>query len=97
MLAKGHDFANLTLVIGLNLDNALFSYDFRASEDMFNVLTQVAGRAGRADKAGLVLLQTNYPDHPVYQFLKTMTSMVLLIIRLKSVRHTIYRPLLSMH
>lgn len=70
MLAKGHDFANLTLVIGLNLDNALFSYDFRASEDMFNVLTQVAGRAGRADKAGLVLLQTNYPDHPVYQFLK---------------------------
>lgn len=70
MLAKGHDFANLTLVIGLNLDNALFSYDFRASEDMFNIVTQVAGRAGRADKKGLVLLQTNYPNHPVYQFLK---------------------------
>ncbi len=70
MLAKGHDFPRLTLVIGLNLDNALFSYDFRASEDMFNILTQVAGRAGRADKAGLVLLQTNYPDHPVYQFLQ---------------------------
>lgn len=70
MLAKGHDFPRLTLVIGLNLDNALFSYDFRASEDMFNILTQVAGRAGRADKAGLVLLQTNYPDHPVYQLLQ---------------------------
>lgn len=69
MLAKGHDFPNLTLVIGLNLDNALFSYDFRASEDMFNILTQVAGRAGRAEKAGQVLLQTNYPAHPVYQFL----------------------------
>ncbi len=69
MLAKGHDFPNLTLVIGLNLDNALFSYDFRASEDMFNILTQVSGRAGRAEKSGKVLLQTNYPDHPVYQFL----------------------------
>ena len=69
MLAKGHDFANLTLVIGLNLDNALYSYDFRASEDMFNTLTQVAGRAGRAAKPGLVLLQTNYPDHPLYKFL----------------------------
>lgn len=70
MLAKGHDFPNLTLVIGLNLDNALFSYDFRASEDMFNIITQVSGRAGRADKIGGVLLQTNYPDHPVYKFLQ---------------------------
>lgn len=69
MLAKGHDFANLTLVIGLNLDNALFSYDFRASEDMFSTLTQVAGRAGRRDKPGQVLLQTHYPDHPLYHFL----------------------------
>lgn len=69
MLAKGHDFANLTLVIGLNLDNALYSYDFRASEDMFNTLTQVGGRAGRANKSGLVLLQTHYPAHPVYNFL----------------------------
>ncbi|MEN9947046.1 MAG: hypothetical protein RLZZ293_1432 [Pseudomonadota bacterium] len=70
MLAKGHDFANLTLVIGLNLDNALFSYDFRSTEQMFSTLTQVSGRAGRATKAGEVILQTNYPDHPVYQFLK---------------------------
>ncbi len=69
MLAKGHDFANLTLVIGINLDNALYSYDFRASENMYSTLTQVAGRAGRADKKGLVLLQTNYPDHPIYNFL----------------------------
>lgn len=70
MLAKGHDFPDLTLVIGINIDNALFSYDFRASEDMFNILTQVTGRAGRAEKSGQVILQTNYPDHPVYQFLQ---------------------------
>ncbi len=70
MLAKGHDFPNLTLVVGINIDNALFSYDFRASEDMFNILTQVTGRAGRAAKPGQVILQTNYPDHPVYQFLQ---------------------------
>ena len=69
MLAKGHNFANLTLVIGLNLDNALFSYDFRASENMFHVLTQVSGRAGRTQKKGMVLLQTNYPDHPIYKFI----------------------------
>jgi primosomal protein N' (replication factor Y) len=70
MLAKGHDFAKLTLVIGLNLDNALFSYDYRASEDMFNGLTQIAGRAGRAATPGKVLLQTNYSGHPLYQFLQ---------------------------
>lgn len=70
MLAKGHDFPNLTLVIGLNLDNALFSYDFRASEDMFNIITQVSGRAGRGTKKGEVLLQTNYPEHPVYKFIQ---------------------------
>lgn len=71
MLAKGHDFPNLTLVVGLNLDNALFSYDFRASEDMFNIITQVAGRAGRSYKKGEVYLQTNYPDHPVYKFIQS--------------------------
>lgn len=70
MLAKGHDFPNLTLVVGINIDNALFSYDFRASEDMFNILTQVTGRAGRAAKSGQVILQTNYSDHPIYQFLQ---------------------------
>jgi primosomal protein N' (replication factor Y) len=69
MLAKGHNFANLTLVVGLNLDNALFSYDFRASEDMFQILTQVSGRAGRSEKSGTVLLQTNYPEHPIYKFI----------------------------
>ncbi len=70
MLAKGHDFANLTLVVGLNLDTALFSYDFRAGEDLFSMLTQVAGRAGRSDKPGTVILQTHYPNHPLFSYLQ---------------------------
>jgi primosomal protein N' (replication factor Y) len=69
ILVKGHDFHNLTLVIGLNIDSSLYSYDFRASELLFTQLTQVAGRAGRGDKKGLVLLQTNYPKHELYQYL----------------------------
>lgn len=69
MLAKGHDFHNLTLVVGLNIDHGLHSYDFRASELLFTQLTQVAGRAGRGSKSGLVLLQTRYPEHELYQYL----------------------------
>jgi len=69
MLAKGHDFHNLTLVVGLNIDSGLYSYDFRAPELLFTQLTQVAGRSGRGVKAGLVLLQTHYPKHELYQYL----------------------------
>ncbi|MCC2645080.1 MAG: primosomal protein [Burkholderiales bacterium] len=69
MLAKGHDFHNLTLVVGLNIDSGLYSYDFRASELLFTQLTQVAGRSGRGDKKGQVLLQTKYPGHELYQYL----------------------------
>ncbi len=69
ILVKGHDFHNLTLVVGLNIDNGLYSYDFRASELLFTQLTQVAGRAGRGDKPGQVLLQTAYPQHELYQYL----------------------------
>ncbi|HLX52695.1 MAG TPA: primosomal protein N', partial [Aquella sp.] len=69
MLAKGHDFQNLTLVVGLNIDSGLYSYDFRASELLFTQLTQVAGRAGRGEKKGQVLLQTRYPGHELYQYL----------------------------
>lgn len=69
MLAKGHDFHNITLVVGLNVDSSLFSYDFRATEVLFTQLTQVSGRAGRGDKSGEVLLQTKYPEHSVFQFL----------------------------
>lgn len=70
MLAKGHDFPNLTLVGVLNPDCALYSSDFRASEKLFAQLAQVAGRAGRAEKPGEVLLQTVFPDHPLFRALR---------------------------
>ncbi len=67
MLSKGHDFPNLSLVGILDSDQLLFSSDFRASERLFQLITQVAGRAGRADKRGMVLLQTRFPDSPWLQ------------------------------
>ncbi len=67
MLAKGHHFPDVTLVAVLDVDGALFSFDFRASEQMAQLLIQVAGRAGRASKPGKVLVQTNYPEHPLLQ------------------------------
>ncbi len=70
MLAKGHDFPNLTLVGVLDPDGALYSADFRASEKLFAQLTQVGGRAGRADKAGEVIVQTAFPTHPLFQALR---------------------------
>ena len=70
MLAKGHDFPNLTLVGVVSPDGALYSADFRASEKLFAQLTQVGGRAGRADKAGEVIVQTAFPNHPLFQALR---------------------------
>ena len=66
MLAKGHDFPKLTLVGVLGADSALFAADWRAPERLFAQLMQVAGRAGRAELKGEVLIQTQYPDHPLY-------------------------------
>ena len=71
MLAKGHDFPNLTLVGVLDTDSALYSPDFRASEKLFAQLMQVAGRAGRADKAGEVLIQTAFPQHALFNALRS--------------------------
>ena len=71
MLAKGHDFPALTLVGVLNPDSALYSSDFRAPERLFAQLVQVAGRAGRADKPGEVVIQTAFPDHPLFRALQT--------------------------
>ena len=70
MLAKGHDFPNMTLALILDTDGALYSPDFRATERLFAQLMQVAGRAGRADKAGRVLIQTAFPDHPLFRYLQ---------------------------
>lgn len=65
MLAKGHHFPDVTLVVILNLDAGLLSADFRAMERTSQLMLQVAGRAGRAAKPGRVLIQTQHPQHPV--------------------------------
>ncbi len=65
MLAKGHHFPDVTLVGVLDVDQGLFGADFRAAERMAQLITQVAGRAGRAEKPGRVVVQTRHPDHPL--------------------------------
>ena len=70
MLAKGHDFARLNLAVVLNADGSLFSGDFRAPERLFAELMQVSGRAGRAEHAGRVLVQTRLPENPVFSALR---------------------------
>jgi primosomal protein N' (replication factor Y) (superfamily II helicase) len=66
MLAKGHDYPRLTLVGVLEADTSLFSADFRSAERLFTLLSQVAGRAGRGERPGDVLIQTDFPSHPLY-------------------------------
>ncbi len=69
MLAKGHHFPNVTLVAILDADGGLFGIDFRATERMAQLLLQVAGRAGRGERTGRVLLQTHHPEHPLLRVL----------------------------
>jgi len=71
ILAKGHDFPHLNLVGVLNADSQLYSSDFRAAERLFALLTQVAGRAGRGGIQGEVLIQTEFPHHPLYAALRS--------------------------
>lgn len=71
MLTKGHDFPDVTLVGVLNADSGLFSSDFRSTERLSQQMIQVSGRAGRAEKPGLVLIQSNFPEHPLLEQLKT--------------------------
>ena len=75
MVAKGHDFRRVSLVVALNPDGALFSADFRAPERLFSLLLQAAGRAGRDAQLGAaqaceMWVQTFHPTHPVFEFLK---------------------------
>jgi primosomal protein N' (replication factor Y) (superfamily II helicase) len=65
MLTKGHHFPDVSLVVILDADQGLFASDFRATERLAQTITQVAGRAGRAARAGEVLIQTQYPEHPL--------------------------------
>lgn len=67
ILSKGHHFPHVTLAVVLDCDGALFSADFRAAEKLAQLITQLAGRAGRANKPGEMWLQTDNPDHPLLQ------------------------------
>ncbi|VAW66261.1 Helicase PriA essential for oriC/DnaA-independent DNA replication [hydrothermal vent metagenome] len=69
MLAKGHDFPNVTLVGILDADQGLFSADFRGTEYMAQLIVQVSGRAGRGEKPGEVIIQTHHPEHPLLHIL----------------------------
>jgi primosomal protein N' (replication factor Y) len=69
MLAKGHHFPHVTLVALIDVDQGLFGVDYRASERMAQLIVQVAGRAGRAEKPGRVVIQTHHPDHPLLNIL----------------------------
>lgn len=69
MLAKGHHFSDVTLVAIVDIDSALFSIDYRATERLAQMIIQVSGRAGRAEKRGKVILQSRHPDHPMLAML----------------------------
>lgn len=71
LLAKGHHFPKVTLVGIVDADQGLYGVDFRAGERMAQLILQVAGRAGRADKPGTVIIQTHHPDHPLLRLLAT--------------------------
>ena len=65
MMAKGHHFPNLTLVVVVDADCGIYNQDFRAIEHLGQLITQVAGRAGRAEQPGEVIIQTHFPGHPL--------------------------------
>ncbi len=92
MLAKGHDFADLTLVGVVNADQGLFGSDFRADEQLFAQIMQVAGRAGRAAKAGEVIIQTHHPHHPLWSPLVALDYEAFAEVALKDRYETGFPP-----
>lgn len=91
MVAKGHDFQHVGLVVVLNADAQLTSPDIRAQERLFAVMMQVAGRAGRAEGVGRVMIQSRFPDHPVFDDLSKQ-SYEAFANRLLQERHESYSP-----
>lgn len=69
MLAKGHHFPRLSLVVILDADAGFYNQDFRAMEHLGQLLMQVSGRAGRAEQAGQIIIQTHLPNHPLLNLL----------------------------
>lgn len=96
MLAKGHHFPNVTLVALLDVDGALFSADFHATERFAQLYTQVAGRAGRAGKRGEVVLQTHHPEHSLLQTLLNQGYDAFTAQALKE-RHAVFLPPYTSH
>lgn len=92
MLAKGHDFEDLTLVGIINADQGLYGSDFRADEQLFAQIVQVAGRAGRAAKPGEVIIQTHHPDHPLWHPLARLDYEAFAEIALRDRRETGFPP-----
>jgi primosomal protein N' (replication factor Y) len=92
MLAKGHDFPALTRVCVVGADAGLFAADWRAPERLFAQLMQVAGRAGRADKPGRVIVQTEHPEHPLYQCLLRHDTPAFLDLELRARQQAGFPP-----
>ncbi len=92
ILAKGHDFVHLSLVGVINADNLLYNTDLRASERLYALLTQVAGRAGRGEIAGEVLIQSEFPGHPLYLALRDQDYASFARTLLEERRHAGFPP-----
>ena len=92
MLAKGHDFPNMTLVGVIHADQGLHGNDFRADEQLFAQIVQVAGRAGRGERPGQVLIQTHHPAHPLWAPLARLDYEAFADVALQERRETAFPP-----
>ncbi len=92
MLTKGHDFPRVTLVGVLNADQGLFGTDPRSHERLAQTILQVAGRAGRADRPGEVVIQTHYPEHPLLERLLAQDYAAFATLALAERRETNWPP-----
>ena len=92
MIAKGHDLPEVTLAAVVDCDVGLHMPDFRAGERVFQLLSQLAGRSGRGDKAGKVVLQTKVPKHPSIRFTQTDDYIGFAKFELESRKSLLYPP-----